>query len=357
MLAGMNNMQGRKIMANRSGRPIRVTVGMASAAIVLAGCGSASSPRPADQPSHPSPPGRSTIYVVDRPTLIPIEAAQHKTGRPIVLPAGSAGVAIAPDRRTAYVTAGALVIPVDLATGAQRKPFAVPGISSPIAVGRDSSTGYLLHGSDIAVLNLRRGTIERSIVVPGIAIDSLLLPAKGQAGCVIGTTITTGFGTGPPVLERVDLATGRKGKRVTIPAFFASALAPDGRTAYLASGNLLVPVDVGTGKVGQAIKTPMRGIGAIAIATNGRTAYVGNLKPQGPHSGLIVPVDLAAGKALAAIHVPSYPYSITDIVIAQDQRTAFAAAYSAVIPINLSTRKVEPPIHMPDGAHAIILAP
>jgi DNA-binding beta-propeller fold protein YncE len=302
--------------------------------------------------------GASAIYVVDSPVLIPIDVAQGKTGRPIVLPSDSAAVAIAPDGRTAYVTTAASVTPIDLASGAARKAFAVPRDSLLMVVGHDNRTGYLIDGSYIDVLNLRRGgMVERRIVARGLAIDSLLLPATGRSGCIIGATITSSGPSEQQEPERVDIVSGRTGKLVKVPSMFAAALSPDGRTAYIATGNLLVPVDLATGKVGRAIRMPMLGIGAIAITANGRTAYVGSLKPPGPHSGVVVPVDLATGTVHAAIHVPSYPYSITDIVIARDQRTAYVAAYSSVIPINLATSRPEPPIRMPGGAHAIILAP
>ena len=54
--------------------------------------------------------------------------------------------------------------------------------------------------------------------------------------------------------------------------------------------------------------------------------------------------------------MPSYPFSITDIALARDGRTAYAAADSSVIPIDLTTGKAAKAIPIPDGLTAIILA-
>jgi DNA-binding beta-propeller fold protein YncE len=101
----------------------------------------------------------------------------------------------------------------------------------------------------------------------------------------------------------------------------------------------------------------MLGIGAIAITADGRTAYVGNVKPEKPSDGLVVPIDLTTLRAVQPIRVPSYPYSITGIAIAPDGRTAYVAANSAVIPIDLQSTTAARPIPMPAGIQAIVLAP
>ena len=88
-----------------------------------------------------------------------------------------------------------------------------------------------------------------------------------------------------------------------------------------------------------------------------RTADVGNLKPLAPDAGIVIPIDLAAGTAGKAIHVPSYPYSILDIAITANARTAYAVSLASVIPINLTVRKAARPITMPDGAYFIAITP
>jgi hypothetical protein len=83
---------------------------------------------------------------------------------------------------------------------------------------------------------------------------------------------------------------------------------------------------------------------------------VGILKPEAPDAGIVVPIDLVAGTAGKPIHVPSYPYSITDIAITANARTAYAATLASVIPIDLTTRKVARPIAMTTaGAYFIAI--
>jgi len=55
--------------------------------------------------------------------------------------------------------------------------------------------------------------------------------------------------------------------------------------------------------------------------------------------------------------VPSYPFSIIDIAITKDGRTAYATNLASVIPVHLATGKAGRPITMPDGAYFIAVAP
>jgi hypothetical protein len=332
---------------------------------MLAGCGTLASSRPDSGGGRPVSGGH-VIYVADLPALVPVDLAHRTTGQPITFPGDLLGpVVVTPDHQWAYVLTGALVVPVNLVTGASGRPFAVRAGSMAIAMSMDGRTVYLTDGRAITSIDLRTGSAGRRFRLSGLSagitkmfsVDTFTLAASAPVACVTGALATTSGLSGPPVMECVDLATGRAGKPVTMPSrTFDVALAPDGRTAYAASGNLLVPIDLVTGKPGRPIPVPMLGIGAIAITADGRTAYVGNVKPVQPHSGVVVPVDLVTGAAQTAISVPSYPFSITDIVLARDGRTAYAAANSSVIPIDLSTRTAAKPIPMPDGVQAVVLA-
>lgn len=337
----------------------------AGLALLLAGCGALKASRPGNSGGRPVS-GRDVIYVVDQPHLVPIDLAHRTTGQPITFPGdGSGPVAVTPDHRHAYLLTGASVVPVSLTTGASGQPVAVPAGSTSIAIGTDSRTAYLTDGIAITSVDLRTGSAGRRFVLPAFAADAtgfpttgpFLVAASAPVACVTGAVNTADGRSGPPVIECVDFAAGVIGQPITLSGFpLAAVLAPDGRTAYIGSGNLLVPVDLVTGRTGRPIKLPMLGIGAIAITADGRTAYAGNLKPVQPHSGVVVPVDLVTGTAQTAISVPSYPFSITDIVLARDGRTAYAAANSSVIPIDLTTRKAARPIPMPADVHGIALA-
>src|SRR5215469_8953832 len=274
------------------------------------------------------------------------------------LPNGATAVEVTSDRSTAYVRVGASLVPLDLSSGARGQPIAVPAGSSAYAITADGRTAYVLDGRAIVPIDLRTGSAGRRILVPDLSGGNIIIAARGRTACVTGSTITaSGLGE-HQVVEPVDLATGKAKRPSIVPSLLDAAIAPDGREAYVASGNVLEPVDLATGKAGRPIRLSMLlGIGAIAIAADGRTAYVGNLKPEGPPYGIVVPIDLTTLRAEPPIRVPRYPYSITDIVIAPDGRTAYVAANSAVIPIDLQARTAARPISMPAGIQAITLAP
>jgi WD40-like Beta Propeller Repeat len=346
----------------RRGGSARFAVVAGGLALMLAGCGTATAPPPEGSGGQPLSSG-TVVYVVDPPQLVPVDLAHHRTGRPVIIPGSDTGlVAITPDHRRAYILRGASLIPVNLITGAPGRPLAVPLDSSQIdEMSTDGHTVYLEHGSTITPIDLRTGSAGRPFVLsamPAAGLDTLLVAAAAPVACLAGITES---GPEKDLIQCVDLATGTVGKPVTVPhPLFAStvALAPDGRSAYVTSDNLLVPVDLVTGSAGRPIQTPVL-IGAIALSPDGRTAYAGNLKPKQPGDGVIIPIDLAKGSAQAAIPVASYPYSITDIVISPDGRTAYVAAHTSVIPVDLTTGKSAKPIPMPPGviANSLILVP
>ena len=338
---------------------MRASLAVTALALVLASCGS-----PAVRPSAGASvrsllPGSAVIYLVNIPPgLIPVDLAHHGTLRPIALPSDAIGVQVTSDRRTAYAMVGSSLVPVDLRTGARDQPIAVPAGSSAYAIAPDGRTAYLLTGRAVVPIDLHTGTVGRRITVTDLSASMIIIAADGRTACIAGTTITaSGLGE-HRVIEPVDLITGKALRPISVSNLLDVAIAPDGRTAYVASGNVVEPIDLATGRIGRSIRlTTMLGIGAMAITADGRTAYVGDLKPENPRDGIVVPINLATLRAGQPIRVPSYPYSITDIVIAPDGRTAYVAAYSAVIPIDLQARKAERPIPMPAGVQAVTLMP
>jgi len=328
-------------------------------ALIVASCGSRNAQQLTGASARPPLPGTSVVYVVNIPPgLIPVDAANHRAAKPIALPTDATGVQVTSDRRTAYFRAGSSLVPVDLRTGARGQPIAVRASSSAYAIAPDGRTAYVLAGRSLIPIDLRTGSAGRRIGVPYLSTDNFIIAAGGRTACLIGTTITaSGLGE-HEIIEPIDLASGRALRAISVPGLLDAAVAPDGRVAYVASGNALEPIDLATGGVGRPVRLPMMlGIGAIAITADGRTAYVGNVKPEKPSDGMVVPIDLTTLRAERPIRVPSYPYSITDIVIAPDGRTAYVAANSAVIPIDLQARTAARPISMPTGIQAITLAP
>lgn len=339
-------------------------------ACVLAGCAAAGASPAADgvargpAPSHGSfscrgqvPRHRSAkAYVVGHTALTPVDLATGKVGKPLRSLADPIAIAISPDGRTAYADTPYSVVPINVTTNAVGKPIATPAGAEVIAISPDGRTAYVAGSGGVTPIFLSTCTVGRVIATAGLDLlatiaitpDGRTAYLAGYLDGAAGTTTTAGF-------LRVDLARGIAGKFLPVPGLDAAAVAPDGRTAYVTSGASVFPVSLVTGKVGKPIKTPGLGGGSIAITPDGRTAYVGNLKPLAPDAGIVTPIDLAAGTAGKPIHVPSYPYSILDIALTANARTAYAVSLASVIPVNLTTRKAARPITMPDGAYFIAI--
>ncbi|MGP7996825.1 MAG: YncE family protein [Streptosporangiaceae bacterium] len=75
-------------------------------------------------------------------------------------------------------------------------------------------------------------------------------------------------------------------------------------TAYVATGSGVTPINTATNKAGEAIKVGVSPF-AIAITSNGKTAYVANAD-----SGTVTPIRTATNTALKAIKVGVGPDAI-----------------------------------------------
>lgn len=295
-------------------------------------------------------------YVVGRDALFPVDLATGKVGKPLLSSAYPVAVAVSPDGRTAYAGttgAGDSVVPINVATNAAGKPIATPAGAEAIAFSPDGRTAYAAGIGGVTPISLGTCTVGRVIATPALELLGVLaITPDGRTAYLPGYLESA---EGQPGFLRIDLARGIAGKFLPVPGMDAAAVAPDGRMAYVAGGPFVIPISLVTGKVGKPIKMPVLGGGSIAITPDGRTAYVGNVKPEAPDAGIVVPVDLAAGTAEKPIHVPNYPYSLTEIAITANGRTAYAVSQGKVTPINLTTRKAARPITMTAGAYFIAL--
>jgi DNA-binding beta-propeller fold protein YncE len=138
------------------------------------------------------------------------------------------------------------------------------------------------------------------------------------------------------------------------------AIAPGGGTAYVVSDNILTPIDLASGLALAPITlgSPAGGTAdstgfpsSIAIAPNGRTAYVAM-----PGRGTIVPVHLAPRSAAGPILLGGAPRSIA---IAPNGETAYVAnsTTGAIDVVNLVTDSVGLPINGIVDPQQIALGP
>jgi hypothetical protein len=297
-------------------------------------------------------------YVAGHTALTPVNLATGKIGKPLPSLADPIAIAISPDGRAAYAGTAYAVVPIDITTNAVGSPIATPAGAESIAISPDGRTAYAAGSGGITPIFLPTCTVGPVIATPGLGLSGpIAVTPDGRTAYLAGSLESDNGQTETPGFLRVDLARGIAGKFLPTPGMFGAAVAPDGRMAYITVGQSVVPVSLVTGKAGTPIEIPGLAAGAIAITPDGRTAYVGILKPANPNAGVVVPVDLAADTAGTPIHVPSYPFSIIDIAIAADGRTAYATNLASVIPIQLATRKAGSPITVPDGAYSIAITP
>ena len=289
----------------------------------------------------PSPPAVHTAYVSDSADggiLIPIDLATNKAGTPISLSLVNMRVndlAVTPDGQTAYVIGvrttpsfTQVIVPVDLASRTVRP--AIPLGLAPddtvaaIALAPDGRTAYVAVGS------------------PGLQTNNRA------------------------AIEPVNLLTGALGERISLPEASGAAsiaIAPDGRSAYVAGGEAITPVNLITQQAGSPIILGLEGTGGIGFSPDGGTAYGYWTNPAGV--GNLIPIDVAKNKAGAAISLPGAPNG--PFVLSPSGATAYVLGdlspigsttpAPVVIRVNLTARHVDRTIAVPTAANSIAIVP
>ena len=214
------------------------------------------------------------------------------------------GVPAGPENRTAYVTTSSGIVVVDLATDKvvrRIEPHGSLFSLNPIAIAPGGHTAYVVSDNVLTPIDLPSGSVKSSITL------------------------------GPPTGQSAD-ASG-------LPS--SIAIAPDGRTAYVAIPALgeIVPVHLDSLTVGTPISVGGHPF-EIAIAPNGKTAYV----PDSSSSTIDV-VNLVTDSVEARITGIADPH---EIAIAPNGRRAYVSAGGislppSVVPIDLSTGRILAP--------------
>jgi YVTN family beta-propeller protein len=155
--------------------------------------------------------------------------------------------------------------------------------------------------------------------------------------------------------EPVDLETGTVGDQIpfgtTAPA--AVAVAPDGKTAYVAETRLhglVVPIDIATNTAEAPIEVGSTPI-AIAITPDGTRAYVVNVGDD-----TVTRIDLTTNTPVKTIPAGSGPVGIA---ITPDGTRAYVTdiASNSITPIDLATDTAEPEIPAGDEPAGIAITP
>ena len=332
----------------------------------------------------PAVTGSGTAYVINSGggTVTPIDLATNTPGRPIKVSGEPVAMAITPDGKTAYVASGATnsgaeptlaqtVTAIDLTTNTPGKPMDLQWSADAIVITPDGKTAYLINGfpsRTLTAVDLATNTPGKSITLRGEPVAIAMAPDGKAYVCTVTSTGTPSDSRTVSEFMSLDPATGTLGKPVKLSGQpGAIAIAPDGKTAYVAiySSGAVTPIDLTTNTAGKPIKVSGRPKAmmlygqpmAIAIAPDGKTAYVAN-----GATGTVTPIDLATDTPGKPISLSGKP-GADAIAITPDGTAAYVANQpsSTVTPIDLTTNTAGKPIKIghgwDSGFEAIVIAP
>jgi YVTN family beta-propeller protein len=172
------------------------------------------------------------------------------------------------------------------------------------------------------------------------------------------------IGNGHSVIP-VNVSLGGTGAGTAI----AAGTYPDGSRAYVTNydSDSVTPIDLLTGKdLPSILLSPTAGPAGIAIAPDGKTAYVTDAGAPGTLGDTITPIDLATDKTLPPITVGFGPQGIA---ITPDGARAYVADAGAIVsgqtgvigstvtPVDLSTGRALPPIVVGNAPTAVAVTP
>jgi DNA-binding beta-propeller fold protein YncE len=181
----------------------------------------------------------------------------------------------------------------------------------------------------------------------------------------ISSSGKTLLAVGGPTIDTtlVTVVTGRRAHRpITLRGNQGEtciAVSPDGAMGYLfrtLPRFEVVPIDVATNKPLRAIKlrsqnyTVRTGLCTVAVAPNGRTAYV-------QVGRYVAPLDLVTGRALRPIKLPAVSADFEpQLSIDPDGAMAYAIGPDSVFPVDLATHKTLPAVNFAANFYGFCLS-
>jgi hyaluronoglucosaminidase len=206
------------------------------------------------------------------------------------------------------------------------RPSASTGTPAPLRLHR----AYVATAAGVVPVDLTTGILGTPVPTPSgtVPVDIAIAPDGKTA--YVASIVSRGSRAESGVIP-LDLATGTLGNAIPVATTalpFGLIIAPDGKTAYVrasltGSGGAVIPLNLATGTLGTPIPTPRDTVPAnIAITPDGKTAYVAVQARRIGAMNAVVPLDLAGGTFGAPIPSPTATYPV-DIAIAPDGRTAY----------------------------------
>jgi hypothetical protein len=348
-------------LGRRRRRRRRIESAVASVASVAVVAVTVSFASGAFGPTHSQGPAdhrgglRQMAYVLTLSgSVVPVNLAARKAGRP--LRSGLKGfgtfdneAVVAPGGRTLYVsTKAGRILLISAKTGRIERTIRVAGIpegADQLLAGANSKVAYAPGLSAITPIDLVTGKALGPIPLPNPAgaLEHIAMSSNGRTllaavGTNINRTLVTVV-TDRRAQKSIRL-NGNQGETCL-------AVNPDGTNGYLfrtLPRPEVVPFDVATNKPLRPIKLRSQNYGVksglctMAVAPNGRTAYV-------QIGRYVAPVDLVTGRALQPIKLPEVSADFEpQLEVDPDGRMAYELGGQWVFPIDLVTHKTLPTV-------------
>jgi DNA-binding beta-propeller fold protein YncE len=299
------------------------------------------------------------LAVSDEPPLGHLVGNSVRAGRRIRRRRRAAGAASLSAAAIVVVS----VVPALTAGAGHRASSSGPAAAEHPAPAR---TAYVYLGSGTVVpISLATNVPGTPIKVPGGGGDGGLDVTPAAATPNGRTIYELGAGNDGGTVTAIDTATNTAGRTITLPNFqpIDIAIAPNGKTAYVGGEEDVVPINLATNTADKPIRIPTRSW-AMAFTPDGKTLYVLN-----PFERSVTPISTATNTALAPIRltVPKTAFGyLFDIAVTPNGKTAYVLygvqggrPYANwVIPINLATNTALGPIEIqtPGLASGLVIA-
>ncbi|MEU7908907.1 hypothetical protein [Actinoplanes sp. NPDC049118] len=271
-------------------------------------------------------------------------------------------MAFTPDGRTMIAMGVDGTRLIDARTGAVRGT--VPLLSTPttMQLSPDGGTMYLLGlvgpgRLRLIAVNVADGNAAAPVDV-GASANAIALSPDGRTLYVVdpGQVSMTQDGTidyGPGRLTAIDTATGRAGRPMVLPGYVQRLVfTPDGRTAYVITGDAVTPIDTATMAAGPAVEVPGDPLDIVADA---RTVYVLCEHATIEDGEMVVaPIDVATAKLRAPITVTGVGHGAYRITLAPGAGRAYVYGGGSTIGrIDTTDDTAGPPVKLSGAPHQI----
>jgi DNA-binding beta-propeller fold protein YncE len=262
------------------------------------------------------------------------------------------------DVRTAYVAAGTdTVVPISLATNRAGTPIKVPvgmitgSVTFAAAAAPNGRVVYEVGttggGATVTPIDTATKTAGPAITLQNVRPTNIAVAPNGK----------TAYVAAEQDIFPINTTTNTADKLIRIPSrSWAMAFTPNGKRLYvLRPSDIVTPIRTADNTALTPIKLPVpqRNLGYtfdIRITPNGKTAYVVYGVQEGkPYANKVIPIRLRTNRALAPIPIEASGLA-SGLVIAPGGRTAYVLSSRAVTPIDTATNHAERAINLPATA-------